>query len=441
MFCTPRILLGLVCLAAPAWAADTLVTSFGTAADGRTLDTPALQKAIDHAHADGGGRVVIPAGVFRSGSLFLKAGVELHLEEDAVLLGSNDIEDYPKRETRIEGRFQPWRMALINAQNLEKVRITGSGKIDGNGILFWAAFWQRRKEDPDCTNLEVERPRLLFIDRCTDVRVQGLTFRDSGFWNLHLYRCRDVLIEGLDIGAPTTGEGPIRAPSTDGIDSSQNVTVRGCRFSVDDDCIALKGTKGPLALQDESSPPVENILIEHCEFVSGHGVITCGSEATTIRNIILRDCVVKGRNNLLRLKLRPDTPQLYENILIENITLDHSDGRIFNVRPWLQFFELKGHPPQPSVVKNVTLRNISGKYGSLGILNGNEIDSVSGITLENVTLTLTDTAFERGKVENFALRNVTINGKAFELPAPVAPRSITDGDKLTSTPTRRSATP
>ena len=437
---TPRLLIGLFCSVMPAIAADTVVTSFGTVADGRTLDTAALQKAIDHAHTEGGGRVVIPAGVFRSGSLFLKAGVELHFEKGAVLLGSNNLEDYPRRETRVEGHFEPWRMALINAQNLEKVRITGAGKIDGNGILFWAAFWQRRKENPNCTNLEVERPRLMFIDRCTDVHVQGLTFRDSGFWNLHLYRCRDVLIEGLDIGTPSGGEGPIRAPSTDGldIDSSQNVTVRRCRFSVDDDCIALKGTKGPLALQDESSPPVENILVEHCEFVTGHGVITCGSEATIVRNIVVRDCVVKGRNNLLRLKLRPDTPQLYENILIENITLAHNEGRVLSVRPWLQFFDLQGHPPQPSVVKNVTLRNITGRYGSLGVLNGNAIDSVSGITLENVSLTLTDTAFELGKVENFALCNVTINGKAFEPPTPVAPSPLDEGNKVSATRARRS---
>jgi polygalacturonase len=405
-------------------AATFSVIDFGATADDATLDTEALQKAIDRAHEQGGGRVVLPQGVFRSGSLFLKQGVELHLEKEAVLLGSNNIADYPKRTTRIEGHFPEWRMALINAQNLTGVRITGSGKIDGNGILFWAAFWQRRKENRNLTNLEIERPRMFFIDRCNDVRLEGLTLRDSGFWNVHLYRCRDVLLEGLDIATPGQGS-VIRAPSTDGIDidSCQNVTIRRCKISVDDDCIALKGTKGPLAHQDESSPPVENILVEDCEFGDGHGVLTCGSEATIVRNVTIRNCKIGGSNNVVRLKLRPDTPQLYENLTFENLTLASTGGRLLDVKPWTQFFDLKGHPLQPSVVRNVTIRNVTGSYGSLGVLNPNAIDTVDGITLENISLTVADEKFELGQtVKNLAARNVTINGKPFVAPAPVEAR-------------------
>ncbi len=408
----------------PLVAADTPITSFGATADDATLDTEAIQKAIDHVHTEGGGRVVFPAGVFRSGSIFLKAGVELYLEKDAVLLGSNKLEDYPKRPTRIEGHFPEWRMALINAQNIDGVRIGGPGKIDGNGIYFWAAFWQRRKENRNLTNLEVERPRMFFIDRCNDVQIKGLTLRDSGFWNIHLYRCRDVLIEDLDIASPGQGS-VIRAPSTDGIDidSSQNVTIRRTKISVDDDCIALKGTKGPLALQDESSPPVENILIEDCEFGDGHGVLTCGSEATIVRNVTLRNCIIRGKNNIVRLKMRPDTPQLYESLTFENLTLDSDGGRLFDVKPWTQFFDLKGHPLQPSVAKNVVVRNVTGRYGSLGILNPNAIDTVDGITLENINLTLTDEKLELGEVvKNLTAKNVVVNGKPFEKPKPVASR-------------------
>jgi polygalacturonase len=416
-------LLGLVSLftAFRAAAADFVVTEFGATADDASLDTVALQKAIDEASSKGGGRVVIPKGVFRSGSLFLKAGAELHLAEGAVLLGSNDIEDYPKRETRVEGHFPIWRMALINAQNLDNVRISGAGKIDGNGILFWAAYWQRRKENPDCTNLEVERPRLMFIDRCRDVRVSQLTLRDSGFWHVHVYRCKNVVLEGLDISSLNSA---IRAPSTDGIDidSCQDVIVRGCRIAVDDDCIALKGTKGPLALQDESSPPVDNILIEQCEFIAGHGVATCGSEATIVRNVTVRDCKVSGKNNLVRLKLRPDTPQLYENLLFENITLDDEEGRVFDVRPWTQFFDLKGHPLQPSVVRNLTVRNLRGRFGSLGVLNGNPFDTIENVVLENLQLTLTDEKFERGEIAGLVVRDVLVNEKPFTPPPPSPPR-------------------
>jgi alpha-L-rhamnosidase len=329
-----------------------------------------------------------------------------------VLLGSNRIEDYPKRETRIEGHFEPWRMALVNAQGMDPVDISGEGMIDGNGILFWAQFWQRRKENPKCTNLEVERPRLMFIDRCRNVRITGLRLRDSGFWNLHLYRCSDVRIEGLSIKAPTQGH--ILGPSTDGIDldSSRNVTIRKCSISVNDDNIALKGSKGPLADKDADSPPVENILVEDCEFGDGNGMITCGSEATVVRDVVVRNCRITGNATALTLKLRPDTPQHYERILIEDIELSGS-GRLLNVAPWRQFFDLKGHAPPTRMVNDITLRNIRGSFGSLGAVGGNPGDTLRDITLENIDLQLANPTLVQGKVENLVIKNVKVNGRSF----------------------------
>jgi polygalacturonase len=415
--CFAGLILGslLVCLAPchaeVAVAKPFVITDFGAVADGKTLNTAAIQKAIDSA-AGQGGVVVIPKGRFLSGSVFLKQGVGLRLDKDAVLLGSNRIEDYPKRETRIEGHFEPWRMALVNAQGMDPVDISGEGMIDGNGILFWAQFWQRRKENPKCTNLEVERPRLMFIDRCRNVRITGLRLRDSGFWNLHLYRCSDVRIEGLSIKAPTQGH--ILGPSTDGIDldSSRNVTIRKCSISVNDDNIALKGSKGPLADKDADSPPVENILVEDCEFGDGNGMITCGSEATVVRDVVVRNCRITGNATALTLKLRPDTPQHYERILIEDIELSGS-GRLLNVAPWRQFFDLKGHAPPTRMVNDITLRNIRGSFGSLGAVGGNPGDTLRDITLENIDLQLANPTLVQGKVENLVIKNVKVNGRSF----------------------------
>ena len=388
------------------------ITDFGAIPDGKTLSTESIQQTIDKA-AEKSAEVVIPAGVFLSGSIFLKPGVSLRLEKGAVLKGSNRIEDYPKRETRIEGHFEPWRMALVNAQSMEQVRISGEGKLDGNGILFWAQFWQRRKENPKCTNLEVERPRLVFIDRCQDVRIEGLSLRDSGFWNLHLYRCSGVVVEGLDIHAPT--EGHILGPSTDGIDvdSCRDVTIRKCRISVNDDNIALKGSKGPLADKDTDSPPVENIVVEDCSFGDGNGMITCGSEATIVRNVTVRNCVITGNATLLTLKLRPDTPQHYERILIENIELSGT-GRILNVAPWKQFFDLKGHPAPKRRVNDITLRNIKGRFGSMGALGGNPGDTLEDITLENIDVELADASLHRFGLKFIEADNVKVNGKALK---------------------------
>lgn len=422
------------------------ISEFGAVADGKIINTAAIQKAIDHAAAVGGGVVEIPAGTWRSGSIFLKKGVNLDLAEHAILLGSTNIEDYPKRMTRIEGHFEPWRMALVNAQEMDRVRIGGKGVIDGNGITFWAQFWQRRRENPMCTNLEVERPRLMFIDRCKDVRIAGISLRYSGFWNLHIYRCSDVIIEGLSITSPTRHtqhrnymtdsilkemaqdaqvinipiKDNILGPSTDGIDidSSQKVTVRKCYISVNDDNIALKGSKGPLSDQDKDSPPVENILIEDCEFGDGNGMITCGSEATRVRNVTVRNCTISGDATMLALKLRPDTPQHYENILIEGIKLQGGKGRVFNVAPWTQFFDLKGHAPPTRTVNNITIRNVTGEFLTLGTLCGNPGDTLRDITLENINLKLSEFLFEPLGVRNLVAKNVVLNGVFYQAPAP-----------------------
>lgn len=441
----PGLMLGLLvgfssCVAAEAELKRFVIRDFGAVADGKTLNTAAIQKAIDAAAAKGG-VVEIPAGTWLSGSVFLKPGVDLYLAKDAVLLGSTRIEDYPKLETRIEGHFEPWRMALVNAREMDRVRIGGEGVLDGNGITYWAKFWQRRRDNPKCTNLEVERPRLMFIDRCSDVRVEGISLTYSGFWNLHLYRCQDVLIEGLTITAPTRhtkhrnymtagilknmeDESVVRnlpvkdnilGPSTDGIDidSSQRVTIRKCYISVNDDNIALKGSKGPLADQDKDSPPVEDILVEDCEFGDGNGMITCGSEATVIRNVTVKNCRISGDATMLTLKLRPDTPQLYENILIDGVTLEGGMGRILNVAPWTQFFDLKGHAPPSRTVNNITIRNVRGEFHTLGTLGGNPGDTLKNITLENMDLQLVETDFSPGKVDNLLFKNVTVNGAPF----------------------------
>lgn len=387
------------------------VTDFGAVGDGRTLNTGRIQSAIDQLASKGGGTLVIPRGVFMSGAVFLKPGVNLHLDEGAVLKGSTDRKDYPKMQTRIEGHFEEWLPALVNADRADHLRISGSGTLDGNGAPFWADFWARRKENPKTTNLDVERPRLALIQNSEDVRISGVTFKDSGFWNLHLYRCRNVVVENVRFEIPDG----VRAPSTDGtdIDSCQNVTIRNCAYRVDDDCIALKGSKGPLAMGDRDSPPVEHIRVTGCTFERGHGVVTLGSEATVVRDVLVEKSRVVGPINLVRLKLRPDTPQRYEDIHYRDITLD-STGTILQVQPWRQFFDLKGEPPPKSVVRNVTLSNIKGTYGSFGTIQGNPGQTeLIDFKFENVDVRLKNEELKAVDVKNLTFRNVNVNGKPF----------------------------
>ncbi|MCA9241821.1 MAG: hypothetical protein KDA37_16540, partial [Planctomycetales bacterium] len=248
---------------------------------------------------------------------------------------------------------------------------------------------------------------------------------------LHVYRCRGVLLEGLTITAPHGDPPKIigdeqpwdersvdRAPSSDGIDvdSCQGVVIRRCMISVGDDCIALKGTKGPLALEDQSSPPVQNVLVEDCDFQSGHGVLTCGSEATIVRNVVVRNCRVGAAVPVCRLKLRPDTPQFYENLVFEDLVLDGAQA-LFDVKPWTQFFDLGDQAPPASTVRNVVLRRISGTLAGLGELRGNKGDVIQNILLEEIEVkALRNDLLRMGPVENLRFQQVQVNGKKYPTP-------------------------
>lgn len=332
-----------ICLPSGAQKRQFSILDYGAVQDSTVMQTEAIQRTIDAA-ARRGGTVVIPAGTFRSGALFFKPRTKLHLREGAVLKGSGDDADYPDTQVHIEGVLQPYAAALINAEGVNGFVISGSGTIDGSGASSWDAFWARRKENPACTNLEVRRPRLIGISNSRDVRIEGVRLRNSAFWNIHLYKCDGVRLKGVDVYSPVA---PVKAPSTDGvdIDACSNVLIDSCRFATGDDLIAIKGGKGPWADTDPDNGVNSNIIVENCSFGHGAGVLVFGSECVGAENVILRNCKVKDTDRLLWLKMRPDTPQNYSNILIEGVK--GRVDRIFYVKPWTQFFNLKGRSDIP----------------------------------------------------------------------------------------------
>lgn len=392
------------------------IAEHGASGDGTTLNTIAIQAVIDECAQKGGGTVLIPKGDFLSGALFLKPGVNLEIQEGATLKGSTDIKDYPKANTRIEGHFEPWPAALLNGDKVDHLRITGAGTLDGNGAPFWKEFYRRRDENSKTTNLNVERPRLTFIQNSNDVQISGITFHNSGFWNLHLYRCSNLLVENCRFVA-LNGPKPNNAPSSDGIDvdCSQDITISKCFFSVGDDCIALKGSKGPFAMQDKDSPPVERIHIRDCIFEAGGGIVTFGSEATIVRDVDVERCITR-KPTVLRLKLRPDTPQLYENIRLNDITLE-GGGVIFNISPWSQYFDLKGQQPPKSMVRNIIISNVKGTGASFGKIIGNPNTEFGDILLKNVDVKLKKTEFEIGNLKDPRFENVIVNGVVMTSPS------------------------
>ena len=331
-----------------------VLTEYNIFDDGRVY-TKEIQKLIDAAALDGGGVIVVPAGTYLTGALFFKPGVNLYVAEGGVLKGSDDIADYPIRKTRIEGETCPYFSALINAEDLDGFIMCGKGVIDGNGFKSWRAFWLRREWNSECTNKDEQRPRLVYISGCRNVIIADLHLQNSHFWTTHLYKSHHVKYLGCHIFSPAA---PVGAPSTDAvdIDACTDVLIKNCYMEVNDDAVALKGGKGPWADTAPDNGSNERIIIEDCTYGFCHSCLTCGSESVHNRNIIVRRIKVLSGKNLLWLKMRPDTPQHYEYITVEDI-----EGRIssfINIHPWTQFYDLKDRADIPlSYADNIVMRN------------------------------------------------------------------------------------
>lgn len=388
------------------------ITDYGILNDGR-IYTKELQSLIDKVASDGGGVIVVPQGTYLSGALFFKQGVHLHLLAGGTLMGSDDCSDFPLMKTRIEGESCIYYPALINADGLDGFTISGEGTIDGNGLRYWKHFWERRKWNPKCTNKDEQRPRLVFISNCKNVQIDGVHLQNSPFWTTHIYKCENVKLLRLYIFSP---EKPVKAPSTDAIDIDvcKNVLVKHCYMSVNDDAIALKGGKGPWAddpTKSEGNGGNENIIIEDCTYGFCHGCLTCGSESIYDHNIILRRINVKDANNLLWLKMRPDTPQRYEYITVEEIT-----GNVKNfllIRPWTQFYDLKGRKDTPmSYSDNIVMRNIDLDCDVFfNVEPKTDQYILTNFTFENLNIRAKKPDFHQEYVDGFTVKNVKVEKK------------------------------
>lgn len=389
------------------------ITDYGVINDSSVIQTEKIQAVIDKATEAGGGVVLIPKGTFLSGSLFFKTKTHLHLEKDAMLKGSDDISDFRIVPTRIEGQSINYFAALVNADNLDGFTISGEGTINGNGLRYWKSFWLRRQVNPKCTNIEELRPRLVYISNSKNVQLSGVKLINSPFWTTHFYKCENVKLLNLYIFSP---QEPVKAPSSDAvdIDACTNFHIKNCYLSVNDDAVALKGGKGPKADKDSNNGGNYNIIIEDCTYGFCHGVLTCGSESVHNRNIIVRRCTVNEAKRLLWLKMRPDTPQNYEYILVADITGDASS--FLYVKPWTQFFDLKEEKEIPlSYSSNVTMRNITLKCDAFFDVRQSDQYRLSNFTFENLDIQANkNLELPSDFITGFNLKNVRVNGKKYD---------------------------
>jgi len=329
-----------------------------------------LQERIDGLAANGGGTLVLTAGVYRTGALFFKPGVNLRLEKGATIVGVDEADGYPMRETRIEGETCTYYPALVNADCCDGFTISGDGVIDGHGANTWEEFWTRlaeaRKNGVEFRNKDLMRPRVLYVSRSKNVDVSGVTFKNSKFWTTHFYDCEDVTVHDCAILADVLKDSngnELRGPSTDAIDidKCRRFTVRNVDISVNDDGVVVKGGKGAWADDYAKFPgngPSTDVFVENCTFRHPtHSALTLGSECPAATNVTMRNCVVDGCGDLLYLKMRTDTPQRYSNVLVE-----HSRGRcaaMLHVQAWEQYHDSKGRTAEElkSHADGIVLRN------------------------------------------------------------------------------------
>lgn len=285
------------------------VRSFGATGDGVSLDTAALQAALDACHRQGGGTAFVPAGRYVTGSLFLHSHTTLDLDSGAVLLGSENIEDYPIIQGRWEGKTQPVYASLISGLQLENVTITGRGTIDGRGAHWWRRFREK--------SIAYPRPRLIGLAECQNVVVENVTLVNSPSWTVNPVRCNNVAVRGITI------DNPPDSPNTDGInpDSCRCVRISDCHISAGDDCITLKA--GIEAEAPELHMPCREIAITNCTLARGHGGVVIGSEMSgNVQNVVISNCIFMGTDRGIRLKSRRGRGGVVEDIRATNLIME-----------------------------------------------------------------------------------------------------------------------
>lgn len=401
-------------------AASLNVADFGAVGDGKTLNTAAIQKALDTVAERGGGVLRFPAGQYVSGSVVMKSHTTVHLEAGASLLGSSNPEDYPIVTARWEGIMTNCHRALVWSENAENIAICGSGSIEGNGVVG-------RLRDP-------RGPAVVEMIECGNVRVEGITLKSERMWTLHPTFCRDVLVSGVTFDT--------QSANSDGIDidSCQRVVVEGCSFSTGDDNIAIKSGKGQEGVQ--IGRPSEDITITNCTFIKGYVSIAFGSELSGgIRRVHISHCTFGRGLAALQLKSRDGRAGYLEDITAEHL--------VVGPEPLLEITTNYRFNPDPQGVpgvdgltqfRNIRISDVQVDSKYLMSVEGTEEKPVNGLHISRVTgrvkqgsvlqhatnLVLEDINLEGLEQSAYFTNNVT--GSGLESAAPLNGKS-SKGDK------------
>jgi exo-poly-alpha-galacturonosidase len=401
-----------------------LVTDHGAVGDGVTLNTPALQAEIDACASAGGGVLVVPKGVFLSGALYFKQGVDLEIEKNGVLKSTISMADFPPIYTRWEGVERYWTSAFLNFVGMSDVSVGGEGMIDGSGDA-WSGFGKRPRPQyrgapapaalaplppvgdvypsplpttatvslaPDAAHLPIlnaagiriqpggrlSPPRAVVFQDCANVRVTGLHLRNEARWGVVFIYCKNVLASGLVIHAENY------IPSSDGmdVDSCSNVLITSCDIVCNDDCISIKSGK------DEDGRrvnlPSEDIVIEKTHFGYGQGGAAMGSEVSGgVRRVEVRDCTFDHGNWApIRIKSQPSRGGVIEDITYRDIELDGVLRAFEFDMAWNMRINNPNALRLPTLTRRIRLINVHGTARDGGVIRGLPDGFIDGVTFD-----------------------------------------------------------
>ena len=429
---------------------DYVITKFGAKTDGTAAkNQKAIQKAIDKCSAKGGGRVIIPAGQkFQTAAIHLKSGVNLVVEEGAVLEFAFAPELYPIVPTRWEG-LDCWNLSpLIYAYQAKDIAITGKGTIDGGGSkdTWWPWVGNKRfgyqdgmivtqwnehsrplllKQAEDGVDMDERRfgpqdglrPQMINFNQCEGILIEDVTLLRSPFWVIHPLLSTDITVRGVHINND--------GPNGDGCDpeSCDRVLIENCYFNTGDDCIAIKSARNNDGRQGGqgryAGRPSKNIIIRNCKMQNGHGGVVIGSEISGgCQNVYAENCEMDSPNldRVLRIKTNSCRGGIIENINMRNITVGQCGEAVLKINTDYEPKEVccRGFYP---TVRNVTMENVTCKKSKYGVMIVGYDDSKLAYTVNNITVK--NCQFEGvydkpvnqiGKAENITYDNLMING-------------------------------
>lgn len=393
------------------------VADFGAVGDGKTLCTAGIQKAVDACAAAGGGRVAFPAGRYLTGPIFLRSNVHVEVPAGAVLLGSTDFEKCPSIAGRWEGIDRTVYASMFTGLDLMNISITGGGVLDGQGEAWWQAFrvvaslrqklglQDREPENPPGSPLRWARPRMINLYRCRNVLIRGLEVRNSPAWNLHPVLCDNVVIDQVTIVAPPD------SPNTDGIDpdSCRNMRISNCYISVGDDCITLKSGYR----YQKSNVATENIAVTNCVFARGHGGVGVGSEtAGGVRNVTVSNCLCDGTDRGLRFKTARGRGNMVENFRAQNVVM-RGVGDALSVTMLYNASDPRTAQPVNEgtpVFRNIHLGNITASdVKRAALIEGLPEMPIRGLEISNFEVTGSGAGITCANVDGMTFDNISVS--------------------------------